>query len=154
MSFTAWRITKQKHTNSGFDGSGARKFGGRWNSQGTAIVYTAQSQSLAVLEVLVHLEGPRLLEKYVLVPVEIDQSLVRTIEARELPREWRRYPGSPALREIGDNWVRTSSSVVLKVPSALLPAESNFLLNPVHADFKKLAIGDPVAFEFDARLVK
>lgn len=154
MSFTAWRITKRKYAKTAFDGSGARKFGGRWNSHGTLVIYTAQSQSLAVLEVLVHLERPRALQEYVLIPVEIDEPLVRTVELADLPKQWRQYPGPPALREMGDDWVRSGASAVLKVPSALIPAENNFLLNPAHADFKRLVIGEPAAFEFDARLVK
>ena len=154
MTFTAWRITKRKHAQTAFDGSGARKFGGRWNSPGIAIVYAAQSQSLAVLEMLVHLDGPSLLQQYVLIPVEIDAGLIRTVEIGELPRDWQSHPAPPALRDVGDTWVRSSASVALKLPSALLPAESNFLLNPGHMDFEKLAIGEPVAFEFDARLMK
>lgn len=152
MTFTAWRITKRKHERHAFAGAGARKYGGRWNSPGLAVVYTAQSQSLAVLEMLVHLNGPELLERYVLIPVEIDHSRVEKIAIRELPRNWRAYPAPKALRAIGDQWLEAGGSVVLEVPSALLPAESNFLLNPNHSDFQKLGIGDPVPFQFDSRI--
>ena len=154
MTFTAWRITKSKHARQAFEGAGARKYGGRWNSPGAAVVYTAQSQSLAVLEMLVHLDGPELLERYVLIPVEIDSSLVEKIEMRQLPRNWRAQPAPRRLSAIGNGWLRTLSSVVLEVPSALLPAESNFLLNPNHSDFHKLKIGDPVSFQYDSRMTK
>ena len=154
MTVTAWRITKRKYAGQAFDGAGARKYGGRWNSPGSAVVYTAESQSLAVLELLVHLEGPQLLERYVLIPVEIDESLVAKIEIKELPKNWQSYPAPKRLSAIGDEWLRAASSAVLETPSALLPAESNFLLNPNHSDFPKLAIGDPVPFQFDPRMTK
>ena len=74
MTFTAWRIIKRTHVRTAFNGSGARKYGGRWNSPGTSVVYTAQSQSLAALEILVHLDNPDLLQKYALIGVDIDES--------------------------------------------------------------------------------
>lgn len=154
MIFTAWRITKRKHARNAFDGAGARKYGGRWNSPGAAVVYTAQSQSLAVLEILVHLNGPELLERYVLIPVEIDDSRVEKIAISELPRNWQAHPAPKGLSAIGDRWLEAGGSVVLEVPSALLPAESNFLLNPNHSDFPKLTIGDPVPFQFDLRIAR
>jgi RES domain-containing protein len=152
LSFTAWRIIQRRHAKHAFDGSGARKFGGRWNSPGTAIVYTAQSQSLAILEILVHLNAPDLLQQYVLLPVFIGEALVEKLPAKALPVNWRRTPAPPALKDIGDEWVRSRRSAVLQVPSALVPTEHNFLSNPAHSDFTKLVIGEPVAFRFDSRL--
>jgi RES domain-containing protein len=154
LIFTAWRITKRKHSKTAFSGSGARKFGGRWNSPGTAIVYTAQTQSLAVLEMLVHLDGPDLLQRYVLIGVEIDELLVRDVSPSELPRSWRSDPVRAAVRQIGDRWIESGTSAILRVPSTLVPAENNFLLNPAHPDFKKLLIHDPLTFQFDPRLAK
>jgi RES domain-containing protein len=152
LSITAWRITKRKHTKSAFSGGGARTYGGRWNSPGTSIVYTAETQSLAVLEMLVHLEQPELLQRYVLIGVSIDESLIEKLDPSGLPHDWRSAPPSIPLRTIGDQWVANKTSVALRVPSALVPAENNFLLNPAHADFQKLVIGDPVDFAFDERL--
>lgn len=152
MSITAWRITKRKHAKNAFTGHGARKYGGRWNSPGTSIVYTAETQSLAVLEMLVHIERPDLLQRYVLIGVEIDESLIEELDRSRLPRQWRAEPPPIQLRTIGDEWVSSKTSVALKVPSILVPAENNFLLNPAHADFQKLVIGDPVSFSFDQRL--
>jgi RES domain-containing protein len=154
LSFTAWRITKRKHAKTAFSGTGARKYGGRWNSPGTAVVYTAQTQSLAVLELLVHLDGPELLQRYALIGVEIEESLVCEILVSELPRSWRGDPAPVALRRIGDLWIEEARSPALRVPSTLVPAESNFLLNPTHPDFKKLTIGEPISFHFDSRLTK
>jgi RES domain-containing protein len=152
VSTTAWRITKRKHLKDAFTGSGARKYGGRWNSPGTPIVYTSETQSLAVLEMLVHLELPDLLQRYVLIPVTIDETLIEKLDRSQLPRQWQAAPPIE-LRAIGDEWASRNTSVALQVPSALVPAEDNLLLNPAHANFTKLTIGDPVSFAFDQRLV-
>jgi RES domain-containing protein len=152
LSITAWRITKRRHVKTAFTGSGARKYGGRWNSPGTSIVYTSETQSLAVLEMLVHLEQPDLLQRYVLIGITIDAALIETLDNSRLPRNWRSAPPSIALRRLGDEWAASQSTVALRVPSVLVPSESNFLLNPAHPDFHKLAIGEPTAFAFDERL--
>jgi RES domain-containing protein len=152
MKVTAWRIAKRKHAKTAFTGEGARLFGGRWNNPGTSIVYTAQSQSLAVLEMLVHFDSPELLEKYVLFEVEIDDSLIAHVDPSRLPRTWRVDPSPTTVRAIGDDWIDAGISAVLRVPSALVPSENNFLLNPRHKDFPRLLLRRPVPFRFDSRL--
>jgi RES domain-containing protein len=82
----AWRIVKRKHARAAFSGEGARRYGGRWNSAGVAIVYTAGSQSLAALEMVVHLGSSELLDHYLVFEVGIDESLVVKVEASQLPR--------------------------------------------------------------------
>jgi len=152
LSITAWRITKRKHAKTAFSGSGARKYGGRWNSPGTAIVYTAETQSLAALEMMVHIENSDLLQAYVLIGITINEALIERLDQSQLPRNWRSAVPSMSLRAIGDKWAADQTSVALRVPSALVPAENNFLLNPAHADFQKLVIADPIDFAFDDRL--
>lgn len=151
---SAWRITKRKHARSAFTGEGARLYGGRWNSPGTAIVYTAESRSLAVLEILVHLDSPELLKKYVLFQVEIDESYIGDIDRWALPRNWRTEPAPSKVQNIGDEWSTNGTSAVLRVPSSLVPGESNFLLNPRHPDFPKLKFSEPIPFQFDGRLIE
>jgi RES domain-containing protein len=148
----AWRIVKHRLARTALDGEGARHFGGRWNSKGVAVVYLAQSQSLAALEILVHIDSPQLLEHYVAVPVSIDPNLIARIDLPTLPKNWKTYPPPKKIRAIGDDWVAAASSVVLQVPSVIVPLENNFLLNPHHPDFPKLKIGKPVRFTFDPRL--
>jgi len=152
LSITAWRITKRKHAKTAFSGSGARKYGGRWNSPGTAIVYTAETQSLAALETMVHIENSDLLQAYVLIGITINEALIERLDQSQLPRNWRSAVPSMSLRAIGDKWAADQTSVALRVPSALVPAENTFLLNPAHADFQKLVIADPIDFAFDDRL--
>ena len=154
MTISAWRITKQKHAKSAFSGEGARIYGGRWNSPGTAMIYTAQSQALAVLEMLIHLDSPELLKRYSLFEVEMDLLYVAELDLSNLPRNWRANPTPAGVRALGDDWVASRRSVALRVPSALVPAESTFLLNPQHPDFSKLCIGKAVPFQFDPRLAR
>jgi len=154
VTVTAWRIAKRKHARAAFTGEGARLFGGRWNNPGIALVYTAQSQSLAALEMLVHLDSAELLASYVLFEVRIDESLVEQVELSELPRNWRDDPPPRKVRAMGDAWVVGGTSAVLRVPSIVVPGENNFLLNPRHKDFPRLQIGKPLPFRFDPRLAR
>lgn len=152
MNVVAWRIVKRKYAKHAFSGEGARRFGGRWNSPGVPMIYTAQSQSLAALEILVNAESAELLAHYVVTEVVIDSGLIIKVDPAALPRNWRSDPPPRKVRKIGDQWVSQGSSAVLQVPSAVVPVESNFLLNPRHPDFPKLRIGKPVLFRFDERL--
>ncbi len=151
MTFSAWRITKQKYAKTAFNGEGARLYGGRWNSPGTAMIYASQSQSLAVLELLVHLEAPELLHSYLLIEVWLPKSCVADLDLSNLPPNWRADPTPANVRAVGDEWAAGAKSAALRVPSALVPGESNFLLNPRHPDFSKLRIGKPLPFQFDPR---
>ena len=149
-----WRIYKPRHASTAFTGEGARLFGGRFNSKGTAVVYTAGTASLAAMEMLVHLQATDLLAEYRICPVEFDDALVRTLDRVDLPRSWRRSPPPTSVRAIGDAWVAGAGSVVLKVPSAVVDLEHNYLLNPGHPDFRRVAVGKPRRFLFDPRLIK
>jgi RES domain-containing protein len=148
---SAWRIVKRKHAKNAFTGEGARIFGGRWNSPGVPLIYTAASQSLAVLEILVHLEAPELLQKYVILEARIEESLITEVDQSRLPEDW---VSNPAIRAIGDEWARARVSPVLRVPSAIVTREHNFLLNPLHRSFSRIKIPAPSSFRFDSRLLK
>lgn len=152
MKLSAWRIVQARHAAHAFSGEGARLYGGRWNSPGTPLVYTAQSRALAALELLVHLEAPLLLAGFQLFEVVFDQKLVETLPASALPANWRADPIPVAVQQLGDRWVRAAASPVLCVPSALIPGESNYLLNPAHPSFAALEIRPPAPFAFDPRL--
>ena len=149
---TGWRIVKSRFADTAFDGEGARLYGGRWNSPGTSMVYTAQSQALATLEVLVHLEKARVLPSYSLCAAHFEEDLVEALDPTTLPVDWRDYPPLSELRAIGDAWVPEQTSAVLEVPSVIVEDESNYLINPAHPDFPSITIGEPKPFEFDARL--
>ena len=124
MAVTAWRIVKARHAASAFDGEGARVEGGRWNSPGTPVVYTSQSAALATIELLVHLGRGSILAAYVLIPCTFDEALISRLDRKRLPRNWRSYPALPELQLIGDEWVKSGTSAVLEVPSAVIDTDS------------------------------
>lgn len=149
MSVVSWRIVKKKYEGIAFDGRGASLFGGRWNSPGRRVVYTASSKSLALLELLVHLSST-LMPSYVIFPVKFSAELMSEVDKSALPAIWKDYPAPVALRDLGDKWLESLGSTVLKVPSAIVPDELNYLINPAHPDFlltESIEIGDPVPFE-------
>lgn len=150
----AWRIVPPKRATDAFSGEGARLYGGRWNSVGVPMVYTAESMALAALEILVHVDAGELLEEYLCIPVSFDKRLVRTLGFDDLPADWRKNPPPVSAQCLGDEWARGCLSAVLEVPSVLIPGESNYLINPAHPNFGKLETGVPQPFEFDPRLLK
>ncbi|MEN8007457.1 MAG: RES family NAD+ phosphorylase [Candidatus Krumholzibacteriota bacterium] len=148
----AWRVVKRKYLESAFDGEGARRAGGRWNSPGRPVIYTAESSALAILEMLAHVEL-YLLSHYVFIPVRFPEEMSTRVDAAGLPGNWRSHPGPAALRRIGDRWLESGSSLALQVPTAVAPTGWNHLLNPAHPDFSRLEIGNPIDFNMDARFL-
>lgn len=151
---TAWRIVPPGRVAGAFSGEGARLYGGRWNSMGVPMVYAAESKALAALEILVHVDHGELLEEYLCIPVSFDKRLMRALRFDDLPPDWRRNPPPVSAQHLGDCWAQTQESVVLEVPSVLIPGESNYLINPVHPNIGKLKMGAAQPFEFDPRLLK
>ncbi|MGI0119632.1 RES family NAD+ phosphorylase [Zooshikella sp. RANM57] len=152
-----WRIAAPDYAKTPHEmlsGEGAYLFGGRWNSKGTRVVYLAESLALASMELLVHLKQSDILKRYHKLPVSFDSSLVMDLDTDSLPSNWQSYEMEPETQATGDYWVQNKLSLLLKVPSVIIPEESNYLLNPEHPDFDKLQIGKIVKFEFDSRLVK
>lgn len=129
-------------------------YGGRWNSAGRPVIYTAQSRALALTEILVHLESAQILSRYVLFQVEIGDSYIANVDLGSLPKNWRTEPAPKRLQEIGDDWLASATSVALRVPSAIVIGEFNYLLNPLHPDFSRIKIRGPEKFLIDKRLVK
>jgi RES domain-containing protein len=147
----AWRIVKNKHAATAFDGEGARINGGRWNSIGVRVVYVSSSKSLAALETLVHLQLP-VASNYIAIRIHFDDALVEALPIRDLPRGWAVEPPSPVSQQIGDAWVKARRSALLALPS-VITGETNYLINPAHPGFRKIKIGKPQPFTFDPRLL-
>jgi RES domain-containing protein len=93
------------------------------------------------------------LEKYVLLLVEIDEALITSVDLSRLPRNRRADPPPAEVKAVGDEWVASGTSVVLRVPSGLVLSESNLLINPGHPDIGRLRIGKPLSFRVDSRLI-
>jgi RES domain-containing protein len=147
-----WRIVKEKHAPTAFNGEGARLYGGRWNSAGLRLIYTSGTKALAALESLVHLNPP-VIFKYLAIPARFDKALVEKLASTALPADWTDKPPPPSAKDIGDTWVKDARSAVLEIPSVIIPGEANYLFNPAHPDFKKIVIGLPEPFSFDPRLL-
>jgi len=150
---SAWRIVKAPHADRAFTGEGAWRTGGRWNSPGVPMVYASEHKSLAVLEILTHLD-PQEVSHHLTFRLAFDEALVERLPGERLPPGWRAEMPARAARDVGDAWARENRSAVLAVPSVLIPEEFNFLLNPNHADFRKIKIEKPTEFVFDPRLLK
>jgi RES domain-containing protein len=149
-----WRICARRLAARAFDGEGARTYGGRWNHPGVAVVYASATLSLAILELLVHVDAETVPEKLVAFAVDIPERLAMTRVANaDLPAGWRRYPSPEATLDVGTRWAREGRTAVLVVPCGVVPQESNYLLNPAHPEFGRLRIGRAQAFRFDPRLV-
>jgi RES domain-containing protein len=154
VASVAWRIIREEHARSAFDGEGARRVGGRFNSRGTRVVYCADSLALAILEVMVHLPSYRAFRNRVAVRITFDAALAETLELGDLPPGWRSTPPAAVTQSIGDAWVGEGRSAVLRLPSVVVPEECNYVLNPAHPDFGRIQIDEPVAVTLDPRLMK
>ena len=149
----AYRLVKERWAATALDGSGARAYGGRWNSPGTAMLYASQSIALAALELLVHLRRDQILASYRLFTLEIPDASVLRIADSDLPADWRGYPLPVSAARLGDGWVASDRSVALLVPSTIIPREYNLLISPAHAHFASVAqdaASEP--FGYDPRL--
>jgi RES domain-containing protein len=119
------------------------------------VVYASETLALAALEYLVHVDPAIAPDGLVSIAAEIPDSVaIREVDLSDLPADWRGYPALEALAQIGTAWANTGSSAVLRVPSAIVPTERNYLLNPAHPEFRRIKIGVPRPFAFDPRLLK
>ncbi|MFP4379963.1 MAG: RES family NAD+ phosphorylase [Candidatus Sumerlaeia bacterium] len=148
-----YRLAKEKYIRD-MSGTGARIAGGRWNSRGRPVLYTASSRSLATVEYLVHVLYAIRPPNLKMACIEIPDSLsILKISIRELPADWRRSPPPSQLQEKGDFWLDQGKSPVLFVPSAVVPGEHNILLNPLHPDMAKIRIARIEDYDIDPRLI-
>lgn len=115
-------------------------------------MYTSSTIALATLEMLAHLDSTGPLTAYRVIEVTIPERLVSAVESTTLPSNWRHYPAPAELRVIGDTWLDAQHTAVLKVPSALVAVEYNYLISPQHPDFSLITRGKPVPFSVDPRL--
>lgn len=145
-----FRLSKRKYS-SKLDGKGAAKYGNRWNSKGVEILYTAGSRALALVEVAVHLPLATLPKDFMMMTVEIPPPVsIETLDLGQLPEGWSSIP--TATQQIGDQFIESERACVLKVPSAVVPGDFNYLINPDHAEFTQVEIVEVVDFHFDKRL--
>jgi RES domain-containing protein len=150
-----WRICIDRHAGTAFSGEGSRIYSGRWNLVGTPMVYAATSLALASIEVFVHLGPEDTPDHMVSIEAELplDQAQCERVDVSALPADWRRER-HPELMLMGSEWARSRRSLVLLVPSAAVGGEWNALVNPEHAEAKRIVLAEPRAFLFDERMFK
>lgn len=146
-----YRFASASHSRD-LSGEGAKLYGGRWNNKGNAVLYTSQSISLALLELLIHSTSYDEILVNELITIEIHTDNITTLETSQLKNGWEN--DFDYSKFIGDGFLSNKSSLLMKVPSAIIPEEGNVLINPLHADFKKIKIKSTKKFRFDVRLFK
>lgn len=147
-----FRLSKSKFADD-LSGKGAEKSGGRWNSKGTAMVYTSESRALCTTEIAVHTPLGNLPLDYELISIEIPDTIkIQELDLKDLPADWKSIPHSHATQEIGDSFVSDGIYPVLRVPSAVVQDEFNYLVNPRHLESQKIKVKAIEPFNFDERL--
>ncbi|MBI1791682.1 MAG: RES family NAD+ phosphorylase [Acidobacteria bacterium] len=150
-----YRILRKPYAKNPLNGEGAYRFGGRWSSVGTRLAYTAGHLSLAMIEYFIHIDRDDPPKDLVVVTAEVPDTVSRTsITLKHLPSNWRQSPSPPELTGIGDRFVRYARAAILVVPSALVPAESNWLINSQHTESSRIRLHSVEAFQYDPRFFK
>ncbi len=153
VPITTWRICAPEYASTAYSsGEGARICGGRWNSKGRTVVYSSESISLAVLEQLVHVEDPTVLDAFVVVSAMLDEDTIEVLPSSSLPDGWRTYPAPPSLKVVGDAWLSEGRSLALGVPSATVRGQRNYLINPAHPGFASVEVSGPEPLDLDPRI--
>lgn len=149
-----FRVCRKPFARAPLDGRGGLFVSGRWHTARHLVTYASESLALASLEVLVHCDADLLPTDLIAIEILIPRTVkLAELSVSRLPRTWRKYPGSASLQRLGDAWLNLSRGCVLRVPSAIVPTESNFLINPRHPDMAKISVVRKFDFRFDPRLV-
>ena len=148
---TVYRFVSPIYRND-ISGDGARKKGGRWNSPGFPVVYTSTAISLSLLELLIYNSSYEVIRVNMLMQITVPENLMQSLSVNALKQTWQK--DIDYSRFIGNEFLKTKKSLLLKVPSAIIPEETNVLINPAHPDFKKVKIIKASPFQFDTRLFK
>jgi len=152
FSGRVFRIANSRHADD-LSGEGAYLFGGRWNSEGVRMLYTSESSSLSILEVLAYVSNKTFVVKEI-VTIKIPDNSLREVHIDSLDEGWDKVPASEYTKKVGDAWVKSMESLALIVPSVINPRERNILINPLHPRFSEVEIISKEIFSFDRRLLK
>ena len=149
-----YRLSKANYSKD-LSGKGAEKSGGRWNSKGIPMIYTSETRALCTTEIAVHTPLGIIPLNYEIIQIEIsEKAKIHTFNEKELSKDWKSFPHVLSTKEIGDKFIKENKYLVLKVPSAVVQGEYNFLINPGHKNFKQITIKSVESFSFDERLFK
>jgi len=133
-------------------GEGARLNGGRWNHILTPCIYTSESRALALLEYTVNVNLDDIPGNLSITQIEIPDSSIKEFDQRDLPADWTGIPAPASTKNFGTKHLKGASAAILKIPSAILSKEFNFILNPLHPDSKYFKIRSVEDFVYDQRI--
>lgn len=148
-----YRIGKTKHARD-LSGEGARLNGGRWNHPGTSCIYTAETRALSLLEYAAHVSIDDIPRALSFTCLEVPDDAIETIALGQLPGNWTLWPHPKGSRDFGDDLLLSAGSLVLKLPSAIVPDEFNYVINPSHSRIKEVRIVSVRDYAYDVRLKK
>lgn len=148
-----YRLCRGKYK-SDISGKGAEIAGGRWNSKGKRIVYTSESRALCTAEIAVHMPLGITPKDYFVQSIKLPRCKIDEVQESMLPKDWRNFPHEITTKSIGDRFINDNKFLVLRVPSAVIQDEYNYLINPYHKLFSKVEICKVDPFRFDQRLFK
>lgn len=159
MSVSVWRIAQDTKDYEADDlsGKGAEITGGRWNHKGTPLLYTSSNRALAGLETIMHLNAGGLPFNRYLVEVLIPDAAwaaAQVITAATAPVGWDAEPASRTAANYGSAWAKSSTTLLLIVPSVVVPDEPNILINPIHPDMGQLTASKVRKWLYDPRLTR
>ncbi|WP_017325464.1 RES family NAD+ phosphorylase [Synechococcus sp. PCC 7336] len=146
-----WRLSKRKYAPMAFSGEGGLYVAGRWTPKGYRAAYTSESLALASLEVFVHAETNNI--PLIGIRAYLNEPVIEVVPVKKLPIDWQETSAYPQLQSIGDRWLKNLTAPILKVPSAIVPMEYNYILNPAHPDLQ-IVTEPPITFQFDRRMWK
>jgi len=147
-----FRLCKSKFSKD-LSGKGSELSGGRWNSKGVALIYCSESRALCTTEIAVHTSLGIIPKDYQMISIEIPDNIKqKEIAVSNLPDNWKSFPPTHFTQSFGDNFVKEDKYLVLKVPSAVVEGDFNYILNPKHKEFRKINIVEIKSFYFDSRL--
>lgn len=149
-----YRIAIKEH--SGLDGIGGLFGPGRWHNKGNLVIYTSEHASLAAWEKIVHVTSfENLPRNILLVKIEVPDSIeVQSVPQKVLVSGWDGFPFVPETMEYGSAFLRKKEHLALKVPSVIIPDESNIILNPLHPDIHQCKVISTIPFVFDKRIAR
>jgi RES domain-containing protein len=152
---TLWRVCQRRYAAEPLSGRGGLEVGGRWHLRGSRVVYTSATLSLAVLEILAQVDLDLVPGDMVQLRIEAPDDLrVERMELAGLPEDWRSYPAPPSLAEVGTEWLKRQESAILSVPSALIPEERNYLINPEQVEAPRIRVASVRELRLDPRLAR
>lgn len=143
-----FRCTLETHNENTLTGEGAMRYGGRWNSKGVAAIYTAESRILAVLELVIRQPIDKICADYSILPIEVPDKFVEP----KIPQKWKQ--DESITRKIGDNLLKSSEHLLIKIPSVLLANSFNYIINPRSAEISQVRLLQPEQILLDIRLLE